>query len=513
MSIDDSLRYVGKFCELVKPEHTQGLLPQMSKLLRIGGGLPVSQTLQADIRRRVDERGFRVESLPFQICRDLVVPLRFLSLANQSYYSRGEPVHELGTLGSLLGVQKFADKFSELGEVASLQMAFRGRALASLAYQNAILNALYAQRFYLCIEKEKTPSTLPFLATAAAELPLALLAYLKPNLYAMCLLDTYADRTSLIDKYFKKIFRESFAQVFSDIAKDIGVPQSFCEFVNMLTMPPWNRRGWTVANTRQNRSVVTASFIAQKIGSLFPRFLDRQDFYTGMKAYENKGEINKSIIENSLVNVSSRFLSAIETVGLTAFRLPDYLEMYEDQIVDSQGGISEVSVPWPRVSNRLNPFVVELKACLQASPKGGSDLCRFPQALAVTMQALLRGLQFDRVVLFVEDYIDGDAGLVPVLTMGREIDKESVLKSLDSWGQFTPHVDAYLQKQSVFQGDPLFSEDWPFVAFPLIQDGGVFGVLYADKKKKKDALPLTTEEQVACIALAEVWHEVPSAFE
>ena len=512
MGIERSLKLVGDFTSSIEKVDTETIVAQMSELIRIGGKLPVASALQKDVVARLSRDTARVEEIPAALCSDIIVPLRFLALSNQAFYSRGQAVTDLGTLGSLIGVTRVGEKFDELGSVAPLSNAFKGRALAMATYQNTILSALLSQRFFTCIEKQRFPTTLPFLTLIASELPLVLLSYTKPHLYAACYLDSCAQDNIPIERFMKKIFQVSMSELFSQIASSSGLPAPLSEYVEMLSMAPWNRRGWTIASNQENRAVVTSAFISQKLGALVPRGIERQDFFAAVRAFDGKADINKKILDNALVNVSSRFLESMIALGLPALRLARYLQVYEDQVVDEKGEVSDINIKWPPVTARLNPFVIEIKAALKASSLD-DGVTRLPHVLASTALALMRGLSFDRVVLFVPETLDGGRALLPKLTLGRKIENESLLeKPLEQFDQYAPHVKAFKERQAIFQGDPLFDDDWPFVAFPLIQSGEVKAVLYADKKKEKDPPPISTEEQVALIALSEVFHDVPPLF-
>jgi hypothetical protein len=125
---------------------------------------------------------------------------------------------------------------------------------------------------------------------------------------------------------------------------------------------------------------------------------------------------------------------------------------------------------------------------------------------------LVKGLNFDRAIFYRHSVLD--SMLHPVVTYGAsppELGLE-VRRTNSAKNEFMPDVQAALQKKTVFQGDPIFNDDWPLTAFPVICEGQVEGVFFADKLGKKNALPLDTQEQVAVVALAEGWHEVSSQF-
>lgn len=64
----------------------------------------------------------------------------------------------------------------------------------------------------------------------------------------------------------------------------------------------------------------------------------------------------------------------------------------------------------------------------------------------------------------------------------------------------------------VLRGHQIFSDGWPFIAFPVVWRDSVVGVFYADRITRGAGSPVETREQMACAALAEYWLEVPEGF-
>ncbi|MEZ4754912.1 MAG: hypothetical protein R3A13_11515 [Bdellovibrionota bacterium] len=136
-----------------------------------------------------------------------------------------------------------------------------------------------------------------------------------------------------------------------------------------------------------------------------------------------------------------------------------------------------------------------------------------PQTVYCTFNALVRALPFERAVFMLADESRGWLSYVASFGSFEEEEKKFLKRAFNSPNsEHMPDIKAYFQKQPVFSGDSIFEGYWPFAAFPVIWHDEVIGVFYADRLEDSDARPLDTPEQVALIALAEQWHEVPPEF-
>ena len=113
--------------------------------------------------------------------------------------------------------------------------------------------------------------------------------------------------------------------------------------------------------------------------------------------------------------------------------------------------------------------------------------------------------------------LDRNTGsLTPSVWLGEkdpEVNLEELVRRIiDPNSNYMPDMQAAMQRKTVFTGDPIVPDCWPFVAFPAMALNDVQGVFFAHKNKRADAQALDTQEQVAAIALAEEWFDVPVGF-
>ncbi|NLF25428.1 MAG: hypothetical protein GX589_07195, partial [Deltaproteobacteria bacterium] len=219
--------------------------------------------------------------------------------------------------------------------------------------------------------------------------------------------------------------------------------------------------------------------------------------------------IDISDLEDLVGSVPDVYLDHCRTLAIKPVRLPEYLLWFAPVTIGSQ------PVRWrlalPGINERINPFLYELRTCFKTSAQVG-QYSLLPQAVYCTLSALIKGLNFDRAILFKID--DSRRFLQPLLCHGVKLFHPEKLRRFiaDPDRDQMPDVRAYMEQQTIFTGEAVFRDGWPFVAFPAISAGQVVGIFYADKIKKPDSDALDAQEQISCVALAEEWHELPHDF-
>ncbi|MCB0352792.1 MAG: HDOD domain-containing protein [Bdellovibrionales bacterium] len=491
----------GKVSATVDPLSSFG--NRLVDCLKLGGTLPVSRVLQTKVARGLAHESTSAEEIARILCSDLVTPLRYLALSNQTYYGRGQKITTLEAAVSQLGLMRVGEKFEELGKIDELRKSFHGRSLALHALQSSLIEAHLSLRLAEELSPRRKSEVTPFLVSSLLLSATYLLALIRPHYYACCLLEGWAKPTTTIDRSFRKLVGSSVQQFGSDAGQAMGLPKLLGDFVLMLDAAPWNRKSWIVENNSANQILLNATYVSHRLVQEMISFRDSHKLSSLLRDFEGKGKMTRTALESAPVNIVRKYLRWMEMLGLVPFRLPKHLESYEDQIVDRDGKILEEPIHYPPLAQRLNPFLFELKAALRAE-EVPANVSRLPQAVATTLLALVRALEFDRAVFFLRNR--SSQTLEPAFLFGREVvDFDSFSISFDEASEHSPVAQACNREEAVFHGDPVFGDDWPFVAFPLIFEGRLDGVFYADKKQTKKAVPLGTDEQVSCIAIAEVW--------
>jgi hypothetical protein len=337
-----------------------------------------------------------------------------------------------------------------------------------------------------------------------------MLGFLRPSLYSACYLDSSGDLKSTFERNFKRLMGQSTAAHAVTFAEGYSFPLAVAKMLSYLELPPWNRRG-SSEDAKDSRQVAVAVFLAQRLAEEVCRFGGFIPLDSLINDLAEKASLKPADVKTAVGDMSERFFEQCLTLGLKPSRLPLYLENYRSKMVGADGKELPPNFKVPGIAERINPFLYELKACLNTRQQG-QEFGFFPQALYCTLQALVRGLNFDRAVFF--RYDEGENALVPTIIFGERPSELSLLpRKVNSPQQkYMPDVQSLLQHKAVFVGDPVFGEAWPLAAFPVICQGRVEGVFFADKLARKNALPLDTQEQVAIVALAEGWYDVSPDF-
>ncbi len=508
MSFDRTLRHLTEQTPLIKSQHSESFAAQAHAFVRLGGAFPVSRNLVSCVRSRLAGQNLTAPSLSQHLSIFPVLSARLLALCNQTYYMRGQEVTTLDAGMNQLGLLRMADILEELGASNTFSSTFHGRAIASARYQETIMTNMLAMRFYKILSPVKQTEHLSSLLCGLSSLSLFALSYLRPEIYSSLILDNFAKEHGRFDRTFKRVFRSAAARFSGNLMDEMSIPRILSDRVSLLEIAPWNRRTWAGAAEAEIRFAVISAYLAQRAVREIYRFRGSHYLTKLLKDFENRTRTHHKKFQECLSGLSDQFLDAVEDVGLVPLRIPEYLRVYDDLILDD--GKQAVSRKSYTLADRLNSSLIELKACINTEIDE-EGVSRLPQAVHSTTLALLRAFQFDRVVLFAHDREEGI--LRPVFWSGREpLEIEDFKRELESFPENQPDSVAFFHRKTVFHGDPLFGDDWPFVAFPIIWDHEVEAVFYADRKQTKDAHPLSTEEQVSLIALGEIWQHTPTDF-
>jgi hypothetical protein len=466
------------------------------------GEFPISLSLLENVRATLSAGTYTVQNLADMISADPVLVIRILNLANQGVHSRGKSVHSLSGAISVLGALKLPELISQYAEAKNFQAMYLGRAVSATVMQQTIVAGILAQKLVTPLAPKQQLEEMSQNIAILMSLPGLLLAYFKPNVYSACFFDSL-DGENTFERNFRRSVQKSVSKFSQRIAETLPLPKEYEQIAGLFDIPPWKRRSWAVDNAKDATAIVTAVYVALRLAQEICSFRGHESLITAIKEMSVNSYIEKAVIFNAIANLPERYLQHSRSIGLKAFRLPDYLgRLVEPNITPPK---------WPGLSERINPFLYELKACFKTRPSK-EEFHRVPQAVLCTLEAFIKGLNFDRAVLLAVN--ERNQTLEPSVMVGAEAKDYLSLrhKTWDSEHADLPSVQAFLNRQPVFFGEPIFGDDWPVAAFPVISGGKLLGVFYADKAARADAVSLETQEQVAVIALAEEWHDVPLEF-
>lgn len=510
MTFLNALNNLNSNVSAVKSDHTEGLIGQMVRLLRLGGDFPVAKGYYDEVKRISSLDDIRPEYVAECLYLEPICAARFLALGNSSRFAGSQTKTNIEAVLTKIGVLRASEEVSGLGTIENLERSFRGRAIALDAYQHLLLTVILADRFYAIIYEGKIDNWSYRQFSTLLNLPLFALSFLKPHLYSACMLDALVEEKGSIERSYRRMMNNSLQESAKQIANQSTMPKEVLGIIELMDVAPWNRKRWGNMNSPEARAGATAAYIAQRAAHAILSFKDSHNLTSVFREVEGKINVRREKFFESLMGIGADYFDTVKLLGLRPLLLPDYLESYSEQIVDEEGNRKIDSRTWPPTSKLLKDFMLEIKVCLNTVSTEG-EFTRLPQAVHATLLAFIRALSFDRAVLY--RYQKEEEAFKPLLCFGRDADKfYQQHYHMHEISDYSPLKQAYIQERTIFQADPLYDEDWPIVAFPVIWNDEVQAVFYADKKQSKEITTLGTDEQVAVMAISELWGAVPSAF-
>lgn len=489
---------------------SKALQPALIHAARAKGEFPSSLALVEKLRLEIGSDAARPEAVVRLAASSPLMALRIIAVANSAFYVRGNPVETLEGAVNHLGLKRLQGIVEDEADKKSFQATFLGRAVASGALQQALVANILVRSIAETFSPRGPLADRAFILSCLLRTPSILLAYLRPSLYSACALDT-GEMRSPFDRNFKKFMEESSTATAISIAEALAFPLSTASMLSYLELPPWNRRGGASEDVKDARQLAYAVFMGQRLADEICRFGGFIPLDTMLLDLCDKASLDPKEVKPLIGELPQRFLAVCANLGLRPSRLPSHLSNYESRMIGNDGKEIPDKLKFPGIAERINPFLYELKACLNTRIKE-EEFGQVPQAVLCTLQALVKGLTFDRAVFFRHHELE--SCLSPLAIFGDRPQDMALgnRKLMAPKREFMPDVQALLQRKTIFQGDPIFNDDWPLAAFPVTCNGKVEGVFFADKLGKKNALPLDTQEQVAVVALAEGWHELSPQF-
>ncbi|MBX7138640.1 MAG: HDOD domain-containing protein [Oligoflexia bacterium] len=511
MSLYFSLRDLTGGLPKIGEQTKSSLEPALLNLFQMRAGLPISLKSIEGLRvdcvadRATPEKIARlVESDPF-------LALRLVALVNQTFYHRGHDIVTVQGAVSHLGVWKVPEVCADLGDAKSFKAIYLGRSTASFALQELVFCAALAKRIANLMAPREGIDQIAYLLAVLGRIGAVLLAYARPNIYCACFFDAFLSETSSFDRSFKKLLGKTIPEFGVELGRALALPKRILNSTSLLHIAPWHKRVWAADEGREVRIAIGSVHVAYRIASTVTEMKGQSEIDALVEDMASRINLKTDVLREAVGESLAAMIESLNRIGLTALRLPPYVERFTEPIVERDGTINTRNIKWPGIAERMNSFLNELRACFKTRAQG-DEFYYLPQAVHCTLRALIHGLNFD-FAMFMRYSVAGDS-LTPYVWLGEEPDgvRELVRSRGKQSGEYMPDVQALLQKKAVFTGDPITPDHWPFAAFPAIARNDVLGVFYAHKHPVSEANALETQEQVAVIALAEEWHDVPSGF-
>jgi hypothetical protein len=492
----------------VTAQRLAGLEGRLLKSAQIRGEFPTSLNLLSSIQTALDSDHAGIQEIAGMVCVDHVLALRVISIANYAYYRKDKAVLSVTEALHCIGLTKLKEILPSLAEEKNFNAIYLGRAVSVTMMQQATLASLIARGAARLLCPQHNLEEEAYITSVLSNLGPLLLAFYRPDIYSALCLDCMDDR-GLFERVFRRVMRKSIVEFAAAMVQSLALPREFETFLTMLDEPPWKKVSQSRRSGNEQFAVAASVYLANLLAHEICYFTGIQGIQSLMRELDTAALIEQADLEDLIGTVPDTYMEHSKTLALKPVRLPEYLLWFAPVNIDSK------PVRWrlalPGINERINPYLYELRACFKTK-QAGRELCLLPHAVYCTLSALIKGLSFDRALLFRMD--EDTRTLQPVICHGVKLYQPEKLRRAvdDPRLQTQPDVAACRGKKTILTGEPIFDDGWPFLCFPVICGNRVAAVFYADKIRKPDSQPLDSQEQISGIALSEEWRDIPPDF-
>lgn len=489
--------------ELSVADSTQSeILEIFLQSIRIRGDFPSSLTLLEQVYARIDAGGASSKEIAAMLRVDHLLSLRLIALVNHEHYGAGRSICSVAAAVDHLGLLRVKEVLPSLAEGKNFNAIFLGHAVALSMMQQAILASVIASDLTSALNADQEAADFAYLTSVISNLGPLLLSYYRPQMFSVLTLschDNYVD----FQKNFKRFCGVSLGVFAERAAKTLRLPNELTALSAAIDRTPWKEIP-KISGVKRYKEVLLAVRASNLIAHELCHFTGIQGVQSVLRTLEEDAQIQQPLTESVLETIADVYINHTEKLFLKPVRLPEYLQWFAGETSDKN------RTPWmerlPKINQRINPFLYDLRACMKAASKD-QEYPLFPQAIFLTLETLVKGLLFDRAVFF---RILDDSVLKVGISMGVKIfQPEKFSRVIDNNTESdSPTAQAYHNRLLTFDGTPIF-EGEPFVSFPVIWHDRVIGIFYGDKIRKPDLQKLSKQERLSCGALADEWKDIP----
>lgn len=509
MSLAVTIQHLRDNAALLCRDTAPSLQARIIEALQIRGEFPTSLNVLQRLQHMTSGGGSDTGELARLLQVDHALVLRLLSIANYEHYRTSRPAVTITDAIAHLGAEKLPDVIANLAAAKNFNAIYLARAASLTMMQQSLIAALIARQAAHLLHAEADSAEEAFVLSALINAGPLMLAFLRPDAYSGICLDCLEDRI-LFDVTFRRLIGRTVGECAAAIADALGLPGSYRALALKYDRASWETKERPAGGKQREQALTTAAYAGNLIAHEICYFTGVQGVQSVVRRLDAETPLSQPILEDILGTVAESYLEQSVTLGLKPLRLPEYLLWFAP--VEIQNEPSSWPARLPGINERINPFLYELRQTLHGAEFAGVS-ARFAHAVHTTLNALVKGLNFDRAVFFKMD--EDRKFLQLAVPFGMKLfEPHKVRRFLyDPRKETMPDVLAFERRCPVFTGQPIFSDGWPFAAFPVIWRDQVIGVFYADKVRRLDGDALEKQEETACTALAAEWHDIPGDIE
>ena len=472
------------------------IIERLRAALRSDGDFPVRARVVTELRTLANSPNTKVDQISELILREPSLGTRVLHLVNSAFYQRTVPIMTVKQSVLQLGMRSLSDLCAGFVLMQKFVPAAQRGGIFGDSVKRTILNALISNKL-ASLSKQEAVSERGYLAGTFFNLGFLLLAFYFPQVYEAAVRRSRA-RGYSTTRSIAEILGVGPAELSIAIVEALKIPDFYRDVLVESHKPRPERKGAGAV-----LALAEAVAVGGRLSDAIVEGRTREDLEKVIIEICASNIFSLVQIVSVLDELPAMFEKHCELIELSFLTLPDFLKDFGQNAFrpEEERGESDPS-------SQMKLFA-RYVADIRASIEGGDPLSN---VLILSMEAIERGLGFERVVLL---YADSDAEhLMGRLAVGdalpcevRDIYREIVE------GSENVVMKAFLKGRMQIFGDPLFDDAFPFVAIPVGAPERAKGVLYADRVSTPDARPIDDATQASFALLTELIDQSVAAWE
>lgn len=482
---------------------SDAFIDKLRRALRRDGDFPASAKVVAELRKLVSDPNTTANQITELILREPSLGTRVLHLVNSSFYRRAKPIMTVSQAVVQIGMRPLAELCAGLVLLQRFVPAARKGGVFAQCLQKTITTSLLASSInseMSAIHKEQNTET-GYLAGTFFEMGAMLLAFYFPKIYEAAVKRSETKQQEL-GKSIQELTGLSALQLSLEVIDALDLPTFYKEVLLAAESgEPVASNANAAFPAKQGSPILLsqALYAAHTISDILLRDVGKDVLDKALVKISARVKLDQAVLGKALSTLQEQFKTHCASLELHLPVLPDYVDSYSAEVSlrSDSPAPAEKEVAEAKVTDLFAQYVEEIRDAVEN---------REPTASVITsvMETLAWSLHFDRVMLMLVS--QGKQTLRGRMGLGQlgEIQPDSIVRSIGRDAASTaPDALAVRESRSVFHGDPLISDGWPFAAIPIGYGSRLIGIIYADRIDKGDG-ELSGKEQAAIGVLAEL---------
>lgn len=460
------------------------LLDQLRDALKKDGSFPANAQLVLKLQQLVSNPKTSANEIAKVILKEPSIATRLLHFVNSSFYQRSKPIMTVSQAVVQIGMEPLSELFS--GLVILEQFALKNDKDKAFVQcmQKTLCTSLIASKFTPLVNLQEDPDNeLGYLSGTFSEIGVLCLAYYFPRIFATAAKSAQLQKVSL-DHVLREITGLNSYGLSLEVIKVLELPSIYKSIIHECT-----HNDSSSTNQGDISKISDAVKVSQEISNAIIVNRNKIALEAAIEKVTVKLGVNIKEVHKVIGSLPKLLHDHCDAIDMPLLELPDFVKTYavdESELPDIKFEANEKDL--------LAEYIEEIKTSIQL---------REPPASIITMimETLAWGMGFDRVLLLLVTQ-DKSELRGRMLLGGTKTDPSTIVRPLGyDAGRFAPDARAFQEGRPIFRGDPLFSNAWPLVCFPVGFEDRCLGVIYADKLSYDLSSKELNEREVAMISV------------